>query len=128
MSIEWKRTLKPQGRSYKDVIEMLLSIIHIRPVLLLCKQCRGEHVCCDRSLTIHCACGTVTRYQSYAIFHIWSSLSWALARVSQRYAAGEGNLLRLTALTTARIVDEPLVNPQLPLDTRVGLWRLRGAR
>lgn len=126
MSIAFKQRLMPQHRSWGEVADMLVSIIGERPVTLVCKRCRGEHVCFDPSLTIHCVCGAVTRYKSFALFLLWSSIPWMLESVANHgNCCGDTNLLRKHSLHFASIVNEPLTNPQQPIDTRVSAWRFR---
>lgn len=128
MSIAWKQKLKPQGRNYDQVAQMLIDNIAQRPQLLMCKRCKGEHVCTDPTLTIHCACGAVTRFKRYALFHGWSSITWlVLLRRGRGICDGDTNAFRDSPLSSADLVDEPCISPQLPLDTRVQLWRLRRA-
>lgn len=125
-SIAFKQRLMPQHRSWGEVADMLASYLHVRPALLLCKRCRGEHFCFDESLTIHCACGTVTRYERYVLFHMWSSLTWSLVASEHHGNCVDGtNPLRWMSLVSAKIVDAPLTRPQQPIDTRVMQWRFR---
>jgi hypothetical protein len=124
--IEKRRERQPQNRSWGEVVEMLLSIIHMRPVMLMCKGCQGEHAVCDRKLETHCMCGVVTRYEPYGLFHHWAWLTTALQMLSRHYnVAGDMQPMRGTWLYSARIVSTPLVNPQWPMDTRVMRWRDR---
>jgi len=124
-----RRARMPQNRTWNQVVEMLLSIIDKRPVNLICKGCYGEHMVCSAKLELHCTCGVVTRYQPFGLFHHWTWLTTLCMMQARRYnVQGDTNPLRDTWIASARIVDDvPLTSPQQPLDTRVQLWRLRGA-
>lgn len=125
MSITRKRELQPKGRSWNEVSDMLARHIRERPQVLLCKQCRGEHAVLDDALTIHCACGAITRYQRFGLFIAWNSLTWTIVAL----AGGDTNPLRkIDSLLCATIILGELTNPQQPMDTRVHLWRLRASQ
>lgn len=125
--IEKRRARLPQNRSWGEVVEMLLSIIHIRPVILVCKGCWGEHVVSDRKLEIHCTCGVVTRYEPYGLFHHWTWLTMLTLMSGRKYnVAGDMQPFRDTWITSARIVEGAVPwNPLPPMDTRVQRWRDR---
>jgi hypothetical protein len=128
MSIEKRQQYKPQNRSFEEVIEMLLSHLNERPAIMLCKGCRGEHLVSNQRLLIHCVCGVVTQYRKAGLFSTWSSLTWAVMAM-QHHGIGSCDTtpLNWTQLSAASIVNEPLTNPQTPLNLRLILWRTRGA-
>lgn len=126
VSILRRRELQPKGRSWNEVADMLASHIRERPQVLLCKRCRGEHVVMDERLTVHCACGVVTRYQRFGLFIAWNSVTWSIVKTM----GGDTNPLRALDSLMCASIDEAAQpsNPQQPMDTRVHLWRHRAAQ
>ena len=118
--IKRRRERAPIGRTWEQAAEMLASLLAVRPMVLLCKRCCGEHVVSPQ-LTIECTCGALTVYTLIGLFQAWSSLSWTIAH-------GHGDVMPWrTGVSHYAAVDMhgPLRSPQRPFDTRVTLWRMR---
>ena len=118
--IKQRRQRAPIGRSWDQAAEMLASLLAVRPMVLLCKRCNGEHVVSPQ-LTIECICGALTIYTLIGLFQAWSSLSWTLAHLNGDVMPWRRGRSHLAAVDCFG----PLRSPQVPFDTRVHLWRMR---
>lgn len=125
MSIARRQQLRPQGRNWQQVAEMLISHIEERPLLLICRSCLSDHICIDPNLKVHCSCGTTTQFSLFSVFHAWCSVTWGIAiRAHHGNVVDCSNPIREMYNASARVFALE-ARGQEPMDVRVHIWRRR---